>query len=114
MTTHGGHGNHPSDGHHDQQHHPHRHGRLRSMFVPHSHDSADAVDDELEGSALGIRAVKTSLVVLGVTALVQGVIVLGSGSVALPSSSSSTASALSCECGTNIERRRPCRCGWCC
>jgi cation diffusion facilitator family transporter len=83
MTTHGGHGHHPSDGDHDQHHHPHRPGRLRSMFVPHSHDSADAVDDELEGSALGIRAVKISLVVLGVTALVQGVIVLGSGSVAL-------------------------------
>ena len=39
---------------------------------PHSHDSADAVDAALEGSAQGIRAVKISLVALGVTALLQG------------------------------------------
>lgn len=76
---HDGHGH----GHEDEHRHAHRHGRLRGLFVPHSHDSADSVDDELEGSAQGIRAVKISLVVLGATALLQGLIVLGSGSVAL-------------------------------
>jgi cation diffusion facilitator family transporter len=49
----------------------------------HSHDHADSVDDALESSALGIRAVKISLVGLAVTALFQLVIVALSGSVAL-------------------------------
>lgn len=49
----------------------------------HSHDHADSVDDALESSALGIRAVKISLVALAVTALFQLVIVALSGSVAL-------------------------------
>ena len=51
--------------------------------VPHSHDAADSVDDALESSAIGIRAVKISLVALGVTALAQAVIVVPSGSIAL-------------------------------
>jgi divalent metal cation (Fe/Co/Zn/Cd) transporter len=41
------------------------------------------VDSELEGSAQGIRAVKISLVALGVTALLQVGVVAISGSVAL-------------------------------
>lgn len=49
----------------------------------HSHDHADSVDDALESSALGIRAVKISLIALAVTALFQLVIVALSGSVAL-------------------------------
>ena len=53
------------------------------MLTPHSHDSADSVDSELEGSAQGIRAVKISLVALGVTALLQFLVVVISGSVAL-------------------------------
>ena len=53
------------------------------MFAPHSHDSADSVDSALEGSSQGIRAVKISLVVLGVTALLQVLVVAISGSVAL-------------------------------
>lgn len=69
--------------HHGEPGHDHPYRRLRALFVPHSHDSADSVDDELEGSAQGIRAVKISLLVLGATALLQGLIVLGSGSVAL-------------------------------
>lgn len=49
----------------------------------HSHDYADKIDDRLRDSADGIRAVKISLAVLGVTALAQIVIVAISGSVAL-------------------------------
>ncbi|BCB81751.1 cation diffusion facilitator family transporter [Phytohabitans flavus] len=50
---------------------------------PHSHDTADQVDTELESSREGTRAVWISLAVLGVTALLQAVIVALSGSVAL-------------------------------
>ncbi|WP_280241905.1 cation diffusion facilitator family transporter [Nocardia abscessus] len=67
-------------------HHRHRSGlvaALREVFVPHSHDAADSMDDALEASAVGIRAVKISLVVLGCTAALQLVIVAASGSVAL-------------------------------
>ena len=52
-------------------------------LIPHSHDAADSVDSALESSAIGIRAVKISLVALGVTALAQAAIVFVSGSVAL-------------------------------
>lgn len=69
-----------------QHHHPHSHGfwgALKGIFAPHSHDAADSVDGALESSAAGIRAVKISLLVLGLAALVQMVIVVVSGSVAL-------------------------------
>ncbi|MHA4850492.1 cation diffusion facilitator family transporter [Rhodococcus sp. MSC1_016] len=56
---------------------------VREVFAPHSHDAADSVDDALESSEIGIRAVKISLVALGVTAIAQLVIVAVSGSVAL-------------------------------
>jgi cation diffusion facilitator family transporter len=49
----------------------------------HSHDHTDRVDDALRDSVAGIRAVKISLVVLGVTAAAQLAIVAVSGSVAL-------------------------------
>jgi cation diffusion facilitator family transporter len=72
--------------------HPHEHehehegglrGFLSELFAPHTHDSADAVDDALEASARGIRAVKISLwVLLATTALQLGVVFI-SGSVAL-------------------------------
>jgi cation diffusion facilitator family transporter len=52
-------------------------------LAPHSHDAADSVDNVLESSASGIRAVKISLVALGVTAITQAVIMVLSGSVAL-------------------------------
>ncbi|WP_040871822.1 cation diffusion facilitator family transporter [Nocardia exalbida] len=75
---------------HPHQHagHHHRHrssaiGAVREVFVPHSHDAADSIDDALEASAVGIRAVGISLVVLGCTAVLQLVIVVASGSVAL-------------------------------
>ncbi|GAB6940065.1 cation diffusion facilitator family transporter [Isoptericola variabilis] len=51
--------------------------------MPHSHDAADSIDDALEASGQGIRAVKASLVVLGLTAAAQLGIVAISGSVAL-------------------------------
>ena len=49
----------------------------------HSHDHTDKVDDAQRDSAAGIRAVKISLVVLGMTAVAQAVVVALSGSVAL-------------------------------
>lgn len=76
---------------HDPHHHSgHTHdqdrtigGALREIFVPHSHDAGDSIDDALESSAAGIRAVKISLLVLGATAFAQIGIVAVSGSVAL-------------------------------
>lgn len=56
---------------------------ITEIFAPHSHDAADSVDDTLESTAAGIRTVKISLLVLGLTALIQIVIVVMSGSVAL-------------------------------
>ena len=58
-------------------------GRLRELVSPHSHDAADSVDSALESSAKGIRALKVSLVVLGLTAVAQAVVVVFTGSVAL-------------------------------
>lgn len=56
---------------------------VAQVFVPHSHDAADSVDTALESSAVGIRAVKVSLIGLGATAIVQVVIAVASGSIAL-------------------------------
>src|SRR4051794_41910245 len=53
------------------------------MGIAHSHDHTDSVDNALRDSAAGIRTVKISLVVLGITAAAQLVIVVLSGSVAL-------------------------------
>lgn len=58
-------------------------GFLRELFVPHTHDAADSVDDALEASAQGIRALKISLLVLLVTTVLQLAIVFVSNSVAL-------------------------------
>ena len=77
---------HDDDHHEHDDHHHHGGGLLgaaREIFAPHSHDHADSVDDALESSAQGIRAVKISLLALGVTAIFQLVIVVISGSVAL-------------------------------
>ncbi len=56
---------------------------MTHLLRPHSHDAADSIDDALEASAQGIRAVKVSLVALGATALAQLAVVAVSGSVAL-------------------------------
>lgn len=66
--------------------HDHRHdlwGRLRSLLRPHSHDAVDSVDAALEASAEGIRAVRISLLALLVTAALQAIVVVATGSVAL-------------------------------
>ena len=75
----------------ERPHAHHQHGadrhtfrqRVTHAFRPHSHDAADSVDTALESSAAGIRAVKISLVALGVTALLQAALVAVTGSVAL-------------------------------
>jgi cation diffusion facilitator family transporter len=67
----------------DHEHHHGVRGWLTGLFRPHSHDSADSIDAALESSAQGIRAVKISLAALGITAALQLLIVLASGSVAL-------------------------------
>ncbi|QEN14455.1 cation diffusion facilitator family transporter [Mycolicibacterium sp. ELW1] len=68
---------------HDHDHHSGLRAAITDIFAPHSHDAADSLDSALESSAAGIRAVKTSLVVLGVTALAQIAVVMASGSIAL-------------------------------
>jgi len=79
----GAHG-HSHDHHHDHGHdHDGLWGRITHALIPHSHDAADSIDDTLKATGEGIRAVKISLAALGVTALVQSVIVWFSGSVAL-------------------------------
>jgi cation diffusion facilitator family transporter len=55
----------------------------KQIFAPHSHDASDSYDNALESSANGIRAVKISLIALGITTLAQVAIVIFSGSVAL-------------------------------
>src|SRR5881392_596574 len=75
-------------GSHFDDEHDHSHRRspwviLRGFVAPHHHDPAHQTDSVLEASRDGIRALKVSLVVLGVTAVFQAVIVWVSGSVAL-------------------------------
>ncbi|WP_374968720.1 cation diffusion facilitator family transporter [Terrabacter sp. BE26] len=80
---------HGRDAHHGHGHaHDHDHGsglfgKVRHALTPHSHDVADSLDAALESSARGIRAVRLSLVGLGVTAVLQLLVVVISGSVAL-------------------------------
>jgi len=77
------HGDHDHDLPHDHHHPTGLWGVIMGWLAPHSHDSADSVDSALEGSAQGIRAVKVSLVVMAATAVLQLLVVLLSGSVAL-------------------------------
>ena len=71
--------------------HPREHdhpstGRLRDLVasvVGHSHDPGDSIDDALTSDRRGIRALKISLLILGVTAVAQLAVVVVSGSVAL-------------------------------
>jgi cation diffusion facilitator family transporter len=74
---------HGPGGDHDHQHATGLKGFVLSLSRPHSHDAADSVDSALEASTEGIRAVKISLVALGVTAVAQLIVVLITGSVAL-------------------------------
>jgi cation diffusion facilitator family transporter len=81
---------------HDHSHeHPHDHGGsghshptgikgfFYGLFVPHTHDAADSIDDALEASKEGVRALKISLFILLGTTVLQLAVVLVSGSVAL-------------------------------
>ncbi|MFJ3334255.1 cation diffusion facilitator family transporter [Streptomyces sp. NPDC086766] len=89
--AHGGHGNEHGHGHDQGHDQGHDHGpasaslrhRLAHLFTPHSHETADKLDSALESSARGMRALWVSLAVLGATALVQALVVVASGSVAL-------------------------------
>ncbi len=79
---------HDHDDQQDRDDHEHRHPRglkgvLYGFFVPHSHDASDSVDDALEASKEGVRAVKISLVILLATTVLQVAVVIISGSVAL-------------------------------
>lgn len=77
---------HHGDGHEDGHGHDYPEGRLRRLvgvFVGHSHDPGDSIDDALTSDRRGIRALKISLLLLGVTAVAQLAVVLVSGSVAL-------------------------------
>jgi cation diffusion facilitator family transporter len=75
--------------HHGHDHgHGHEHrggvrGVLASVFRPHSHDAADSVDSALESSGRGLRALTVSLVALLVTGVLQVLVAVASGSVAL-------------------------------
>lgn len=70
---------------HEHEHdHPHGAASVLPHFLrPHSHDVADSIDTALTTSDEGIRAVKLSLLALGLTAAAQSVVVVFSGSVAL-------------------------------
>ncbi|MFI7065795.1 cation diffusion facilitator family transporter [Kribbella sp. NPDC050124] len=58
-------------------------GKVKEIFVPHSHDSADKVDSALEASREGMRCLKISFAGLMITALIQTLIVIYTNSVAL-------------------------------
>jgi cation diffusion facilitator family transporter len=94
------HAPHPEHGHeHEHEHahayddpHSHEHGSsiwsrishaLSGAFGGHSHDAADQVDEVLEADAQGRRALYLSLALLALTALLQAVVVVFTGSVAL-------------------------------
>ena len=80
------------DPHHEGHSHGHAHGeglwskakhQVSELLGGHSHDAADQIDDALEADAAGRRALFISLAGLGVTAVIQAVVVILSGSVAL-------------------------------
>ena len=80
------HGHGAAHGHGDGHSHGHGSsvlGRVRHGVRPHSHQAADKVDAAMEASAEGLRALWISLAVLGGTAVLQAVVVVFSGSVAL-------------------------------
>ncbi len=80
-----------SDSGHEQQHHNDHdrdgahegeHGLISRLFG-HGHGTAEQTDSALESSARGMRVVALSLGALGLTAIVQLVIAIASGSVGL-------------------------------
>lgn len=87
MSGHGhSHGHDSGHGHthdHDHSHPSGLRGFLHGLFVPHSHDASDSIDDALEAHSEGIRALKVSLVIMLLTTAAQAAVVTFSGSVAL-------------------------------
>lgn len=76
---------HADDAHGDHPH-EHQHGileKIKEIFVPHSHDSADKVDSALEASRDGMRCLKISFAGLFITALIQTLVFYYTNSVAL-------------------------------
>lgn len=87
--------------------HYHHHGngprrRLLRKLVGHGHDPSERVDKALETSAQGIRTLKFSLLALGITAILQLLVVAMTGSVALLGDT---------PCTTSPMRSRRFRCG---
>ncbi|MGI8586292.1 MAG: cation diffusion facilitator family transporter [Chloroflexia bacterium] len=81
-------GTNPTDHDHDDHDHSHTEGvlaQILGMFgIGHGHSHGTVqVDSALEGSAQGIRALWTSLLILGGTAIFQLVVALISGSAGL-------------------------------
>ncbi|KJL19853.1 putative cation efflux system protein [Microbacterium azadirachtae] len=68
---------------HDHDHPTGFKGFLHGLFVPHTHDAADSIDDAMEASHEGVRALIISMVILLVTTTLQAVVFFLSGSVAL-------------------------------
>ena len=66
-------------------HHTHDKGVLSRLFgtFPHSHSIAEKVDTAMESNERGIQTLKTTLIILSITAFFQAMIVIISGSVAL-------------------------------
>ncbi|GAA0965367.1 cation diffusion facilitator family transporter [Frigoribacterium faeni] len=86
----GGAGGHSDPEEHAHDHHDHVHthpgglkGFLHGLLVPHTHDAADSIDDALESSVQGVRALRISLLILLGTTILQFAVFLASGSVAL-------------------------------
>ena len=77
---------HGHDDAHAHDHEPEARGgwrRLKELVAPHGHDHSHGTDAPLEASARGQRALLVSVLGLGATALIQALVVLLSGSVAL-------------------------------
>jgi cation diffusion facilitator family transporter len=77
-------------GHGHESSHGHGHGggwgwwhRVRHVLMPHSHDSTEKIDQAMQASRAGMRALWLSVAALGITAILQAVVVVFSGSVAL-------------------------------
>src|SRR5574341_163571 len=79
---HDGHDQHDNQTHHDEHEHENR-GLIASLFGQHSHGHQAAALDAALSTERGIRALKFSLAGLLITAALQVIIVLISGSVAL-------------------------------
>ncbi|OCG74322.1 cation diffusion facilitator family transporter [Microbacterium sediminis] len=103
---------------HDHDHGEHAHptglrGFLHEVFVPHTHDVADAIDDPLISHAAGVRALKVSLAIMLTTTIAQAVIVSFSGSVALLADTihnlSDALTAVPLWIAFSLARRRPTR-----